>query len=297
MGRPKRASAHPFPSMAGILSSLLSRLRHGEADRQFIHEMRSVLADGELTDEERQLLAERHAELGAGDAWNDVKGDLYLAAVRGALRGGRLTPAAESELDEIRGYLQVSADESRKGDDLLSRARAERAASMQAADAARRWDAYLDALRRCAAPPVEVQNVVLQRGERAVLRAAMMAMEHKAVARRYQGGGSGVSIRVTKGMSFRVGGGTGYSVPVMDLVPVSDGHLVVTTERLVFNGHLQSWADPLAKVIGFQGYSDAIQYSVTGRTKPRILKFGPGTRQDELSAAIEGVVNRMLAGA
>ena len=89
MGASTRPSVGEILSMAGIVSSLLSRLRHGEADRQFIHEMRSVLADGELTDEERQLLAERHAELGAGDAWNDVKGDLYLAAVRGALRGGR----------------------------------------------------------------------------------------------------------------------------------------------------------------------------------------------------------------
>lgn len=282
--------------MGGLVSRFLSRLRHGEADRQFIDEMRSVLADGELTDEERHLLSERHAELGASDAWNDVKGDLYLAAVRGALQGGRLTPTAEAELAEIRGYLHVGPDESRKGDDLLSRARAERAASMKAADAARRWEAYLDALRRCTVPPVEVHNVVLQRGERPVLMAAMTALEHKTVGRRYQGGGSGVSIRVTKGMSFRVGGGSGYSMPVMDIVPVTDGHLVVTTQRLVFNGHLQSWADPLAKIIGFQGYSDAIQYSVTGRTKPRILKLGPGTRQDEVLAAIEGVVNRTLAG-
>ena len=283
--------------MGGIFSSFLSRLRHGDADRRFFEEMRSVLADGELTDEERGFLAQRHAELGAGDAWNDMKGDLYLSAVRGALRGGRITPAAEVELEEIRGYLQVGPEESRKGDDLLSKARAERAASMQAADAARRWEAYLDALRRCSVPPVEVLNVVLQRGEKPLLKAAMVAMEHKAIGRRYQGGGSGVSIRVTKGMSFRVGGGSGFSAPVMDLVPVTDGHLVVTTQRLVFNGHLQSWADPLSKVIGFQGYSDAIQYSVTGRTKPRILKFGPGTRQDELLAAIEGVINRMLAGA
>jgi hypothetical protein len=281
--------------MSGILSRFLSRLSHGEADRQFIDEMRSVLADGELTDEEREFMAHRHAELGAGDAWNDVKGDLYLAAVRGALKGGRLAPAAEAELDEIRAYLQVGGDDLRRGDELLSAARAERAEAMKAADAQRRWDAYLDALRRADVPPVACPAVVMPRGERAVLVAPMTAMEYKAVGRQYRGGGSGVSIRVTKGMSLRVGGGSGVSAPIMDMVPVSEGHLVVTTQRFVFNGDLKSWADPLSKVIGFQGFRDGVQYSINGREKPRILRFSPGTRPDEVFAAIEGVMNRMLS--
>ena len=281
--------------MTGMLSRFLQRLRLGEADRQFIDEMRAALADGELTDEERAFMAQRHAELGAGDGWNDVKGELYLAAVRGALQGGRLSPAAEAELEEIRAYLQVGHDDARKGDDLLSKARAERAAAMQAADAKRRWEAYLDALRRVAVPPVQVPNVILQRDERAVLVAAMTALEYQSVGRRYQGGGSGVSVRVTKGLAFQVGGGSGFSMPIMDLVPVSEGNLVITTQRLVFAGNLKGWADPLSKIISFGGYSDAIQYSVHGRSKPRILRFGPGTRRDEVGAAIEGVMNRMLS--
>lgn len=283
--------------MTGILSRFLQRMALGKADRRFIDEMRSALADGELTDEEREFMARRHADLGAGDAWNDVKGDLYLAAVRGALKHGRLSPAAESEIDEIRAYLQVGVDDARRGDDLLAKARAERAMAMKAEDAQRRWDAYLDALRRMAIPPVEVPNVVLQRGERAVLVAAMTALEYKSVGRRYQGSGSGVSLRVTRGVSFRMGGATGYSVPVMDLVPVADGRLVVTSQRLIFAGDLAGWADPLPKIIAFEGFSDGIQYSVQGRSKPRIFKLGPGTRLDEVGAAIEGVVNRMLSDA
>lgn len=282
--------------MTGILSRYLGRMRHGRVNQQFIEEMRGVLADGELTDEEREYLATRHAELGAGDSWNDVKGDLYLAAVRGALKGGSLRASAEAELAEIRQYLQITHEEASRGEALLAEARQARAEVIRAEDDRRRWEAYLAALRRADVPPPEVLNVVFQRGERALLSAPMAALEYKAIARQFVGGSAGFNVRMAKGLSLRVGQMRGYSVPVMDLVPVSVGRLVITTRRLVFAGLLGGWSDPLGKVISVGPYSDVFQYVVEGRVKPRILRYEPGAVPEAVLAAVEGAMNACLGG-
>ena len=282
--------------MTGILSRILGRMRHGKGDQQFIEEMRAVLADGELDDEERHQLALRHVELGAGDAWNEVKADLYLASVRGALKGGRLTPQAESELAEIRGYLQVGPAEAERGNRLLAEARDRQAAEARQLKAQADWEAYLAALRRADTPPLEVSNVMFQRGERALLEVPMAALEYKAIARQYVGGSSGFNIRVARGVSFRVGGMRGYSAPVMGLAPLSTGRLVITTRRLVFAGMTAGWADPLEKIISVGPYSDVFQYVVHGRSKPRILRYEPGANPEAILAAFEGALNAAALG-
>lgn len=283
-------------AMTGILSRIVGRMRHGKADSQFIEEMRAVLADGELDDEERHQLALRHVELGAGDAWNDVKADLYLAAVRGALKGGRLTPEAEGELAEIRGYLQVGPAEAERGNTLLGEARDRLAAEARQLKAKADWEAYLTALRRAEGPRLEVGNIMFQRGERALLEVPMAALEYKAIARQHVGGSTGFNIRVARGVSFRVGGMRGYSVPVMGLQPLSTGRLVITTRRLVFAGMLAGWSDPLEKIISVTPYADVFQYVVHGRVKPRILRYEPGAHPEAIMAAFEGAVNASALG-
>jgi hypothetical protein len=53
--------------MKTLFKNLLQRVKHGEADAEFIEEVRHALKDGILTDDERFWLLERHADLKAGD--------------------------------------------------------------------------------------------------------------------------------------------------------------------------------------------------------------------------------------
>ena len=74
------------------------------------------------------------------------------------------------------------------------------------------------------------------------------------------------------------------------MVPVSEGYFIVTNQRIVFSGDKKSVATPFNKLIDLQVYADAIQFAVSNRQKPVIVKFNTA-EESELSALI---VSRLI---
>jgi hypothetical protein len=67
----------------------------------------------------------------------------------------------------------------------------------------------------------------------------------------YQGGSQGVSLRVMKGVSYRVGGHRGTFVPAPELLKIVDeGTAVVTNQRVVFQGAGKTREWLFTKLIG-----------------------------------------------
>jgi hypothetical protein len=92
-------------------------------------------------------------------------------------------------------------------------------------------------------------------------------MEPRAV-RRYQAGSRGVSIRVMKGLSFRVGGYAGQSESHEELRSIDVGTLVLTNERLLFVGSKRTTNIRLADLVTVEAYADALRISRQGKAKP-----------------------------
>jgi peptidoglycan hydrolase-like protein with peptidoglycan-binding domain len=166
--------------------------------------------------------------------------DCFSRLLATVMTGDTVTPNEAQHLKEIQGLLRLS--DSDMGDVAGRVARAE---------ALGRIDAGI--LPEVTNPPVN-----LQFGEKAYLAVGAQLLEERVVGRRYQGGSRGVSIRIMKGVSYRVGASSGTSVSVRGVVPVSVGNFCITSHRLVFSGNAKSFAFDRKKILSTKVHSDGI---------------------------------------
>jgi hypothetical protein len=138
-------------------------------------------------------------------------------------------------------------------------------------------------------PITQPNNIILQKNEICHLSIPAVLYEERVVRSTYQGGSRGVSIRIMKGVNYRVGANRGHIQSERALVPVSEGTFNVTNKRLVFSGNKKSNATPYPKLLDLQLYADAIQYSITTRQKPVIVGFS-----DQSAELCAVVISRMI---
>ncbi|MDB6034217.1 MAG: hypothetical protein JWM16_4555 [Verrucomicrobiales bacterium] len=98
-------------------------------------------------------------------------------------------------------------------------------------------------------PRILVSNVILATGEVAHCSEPGSLYEESMVSSHFEGGSSGVSFRVMKGVSFRVGAHRGSMVSEKADQAVSSGSLVITSARVIFQGDAKSFATKLSKII------------------------------------------------
>jgi len=95
--------------------------------------------------------------------------------------------------------------------------------------------------------------------------------------RHYVGGSQGVSIRVMKGVYYRVGAFRAHAVESTERVYVDTGWVVVTDKNIYFAGPRKSLRLPYRKVVSFEPFSDGIGVTRDAATaKPQIFVTGDG---------------------
>lgn len=132
--------------------------------------------------------------------------------------------------------------------------------------------------------PVDVDGVRLQKSEIACLKlvASLMGVRKR---REYVGGSRGISLRIAKGVSYRVGASRGYSETIEDDVVEATGSLIVTSKRLIFASPIKSFSLPLIKIINLDLFSDGVIVHSESRQKPYQLQL-PNNDGTLLGAAI-----------
>lgn len=76
--------------------------------------------------------------------------------------------------------------------------------------------------------------------------------------RHYVGGSQGASIRIMKGVYYRVGGFRGYPFEETKLTKIDEGILCITDKHIYFGGKLKSFRISYDKIVSFTPYSDGI---------------------------------------
>ncbi len=95
--------------------------------------------------------------------------------------------------------------------------------------------------------------------------------------RTYQGGSRGVSIKVVKGVYYRVGAFKGEPVFNTERVKVDSGVVYVTNKHIYFAGANKSLRVPYSKIVSFLPFTDAVGVIRDSQTaKPQIFKTGEG---------------------
>jgi hypothetical protein len=89
------------------------------------------------------------------------------------------------------------------------------------------------------------------------------------------GGYSGYSMRVYKGLTYRVGSLKGRSYPVTESVCADTGCFIITSSRVAFVGPRRSLAIPYKKILSMQVYSNGVQLQTDGaRARPQMFTLG-----------------------
>lgn len=95
--------------------------------------------------------------------------------------------------------------------------------------------------------------------------------------RQYVGRSQGMSVRVMKGVYYRIGAFKGHPVEYTERVHVDTGAVVLTTKNIYFAGPRKSFRIPYAKVVSFEPFSDGIGLMRDSATaKPQVLVTGDG---------------------
>ncbi len=102
--------------------------------------------------------------------------------------------------------------------------------------------------------------------------------EKKIVRVGYSGGSRGVSIRIMKGVSYRVGAHRGQVIKEEQLIPTSKGALLITNQRLFLHPAAgnKPLSLPLDKIISYNCYETALEVFKDGREKGYIFRTSSG---------------------
>jgi hypothetical protein len=100
--------------------------------------------------------------------------------------------------------------------------------------------------------------VILKNNEKAVLVLNNIAFWEPRAVRQTSGMYGGPSIRVAKGVSFRVGGVQARSESHEELRQIDSGVLTLTTRRLIFAGSKRTTNIDLKKILSIEAYKDGI---------------------------------------
>ena len=140
-------------------------------------------------------------------------------------------------------------------------------------------------------PTVPV-DVILKKGEEAYFDTEVTFCEERT-KRVYQGGSAGTSIRVARGVSFRVGSNKGNAVSEEYLKEIDTGEFIITNKRIVFVGVNKSWNIPMAKLMRVQDVfiemNPALSFSSETASKKKFAVFNDADEALEAKAIIQRV--------
>jgi len=104
-----------------------------------------------------------------------------------------------------------------------------------------------------------------------------VACFEEKIYKSYVGQSQGVSVRVMKGVYYRVGGSRGYPVETSQTEQVDTGMMGITTQHIYFTGERKSFRIPYKKVVSFTPYSDGIGVCRdAANAKPQTFITGEG---------------------
>lgn len=259
--------------LKGFTDKISTMRQQAKDKKDFFNNLLVAAEDGRFTEEEIKQLQAQSNELGLKPAeMKQIRVSTYITAFQAAKCDGVVTTEEEAELAKIQEFLEIPDCEISKSKQELAKLR------------------VLAEIQNGNLPTIVVRNVILQKTEVAYWAEPGDLIEEKVVRRRYEGGSRGMSFRIAKGVSYRVGGHKGQVVSDVEDVPVSSGDLIVTNKRVIFRGDAKSFNFRLDKLLEIGLFGNGIR--ITGdKGKPRMVQFNNGDNADVVGATLSYAIN------
>lgn len=111
--------------------------------------------------------------------------------------------------------------------------------------------------------------IAMKRGEQIQWLFNNVGLREQHTSYSYEGGSRGVSIRIMKGVSYRVGAYKGHRVENTSMIHVGDGDLAVTNNAIYFICPPKTKKTALSAIVSVDAYDDGIIVTAS-RGKPKI---------------------------
>ncbi len=135
--------------------------------------------------------------------------------------------------------------------------------------------------------PVTASGPIITKPGEIAYAATPVALMKEVAIRETRGGTQGVSVRVMKGVTYRVGQIRARSVVVGTEWQVQDtGQLVVTNQRAVFVGQKRTLEFLFTKLVGMEQFADGLRLSVSNRQLASMFRFPPRSSPSITAALI-----------
>ena len=139
-------------------------------------------------------------------------------------------------------------------------------------------------------PEFDSTRVMLKKGEVAHLETSAALLKEVQITE-FRGGSRGVSFRIAKGVSYRVGASRGQMHVIgTELQTQDEGMLTITSNRAIFARTRKTVEVSFAKLLGMNVYSDGIQFHVSNRQNPSFFRVESGPM---VAAAVNGATQRL----
>lgn len=241
------------------------RGRHDEADRRIRALVRDAASGVDVSAAAESEVREIARKGGMGEkALREALVSGWELAVERAFEDGVLSRSEEKALTGLARKFSLSPDElNRKG----AQDRVERGA-------------ILRAVLEGDFPELAIQGSLpfnLQKTEKLVWVFQDVDYFEERLRTRYEGGSRGVSVRVARGVYYRVGGFKGERVQTAETVHADTGLLGLTDRHLYFAGSSKRFRIRYDKIVAFEPYSDGIGVQRDAQTaRPQSFVTGDG---------------------
>jgi tellurite resistance protein len=218
------------------------------------HALRAA-ADGRITASEKKALMALSETLGIeGADLQRVGIDAFATAYKAATRDGVVTEAEEAELLRIQDYFGVT-------DKMVAKTKLSLARFC-----------LLREISEGQLPVIQVQGLGLQKKETVHWLETGELLEEKVISRELRGQTSAVSVRIARGVTYRVGASRGQVVEKKGIVSVSSGDLLLTNKRVLFRGNNKGFSTRLDKLLDAEIVGDTVRF-MDSSGKPRVVKL------------------------
>lgn len=124
--------------------------------------------------------------------------------------------------------------------------------------------------------PAENCPIILKKTETPILVLPNVSLKEPHTVHTSIGGYGGPTIRIAKGISFRLGGASSRSVSHEEIQTIDQGTLTITNKRLSFTGKMKTLNYNLNKIISIAEYEEGIAIQRENKQK---TEYFLGTNQ------------------
>ena len=131
----------------------------------------------------------------------------------------------------------------------------------------------------------QTSPVILKKNESLSIVMHNIILQEPRAVRQTHAAYGGPTIRVAKGVSFRLGGASARSESHEEIRAIDRGSLILTTKRLIFIGSKRTTNIDLRKIMAIEAYTDGIESQRENKQKTEYFK---GTNSTVVNFRING---------